>query len=115
MNVLGIRFCHVSKEAEKLAEFLHTGLGMDDRLNSGGSQFGGAIFPVGESWIEVWPEGPEMPSGTMLQIVVDDADAFAEHAKQHGWSGHGPNDAHGERIYFFQAPGGLAVTVQSKS
>jgi hypothetical protein len=50
----------------------------------------------------------------MLQIVVDDADAWAERARENGLDPHGPTDAHGERIYFFSAPGGLPVVVLSR-
>lgn len=122
MKVLGIRFCSVSDQAEQLAAFLGEGLGLPARSMSdcantdeSPSTFGGAVFPAGEeSWIEIWNEGPGMPAGTMLQIVVDDADAWAEQAKQNGLEPLGPTDAHGERIYFLQAPGGLPVAFQSK-
>lgn len=115
MQVLGIRFCNVSPEAEALAEFLGRGLGLPERdLGYQGDGFGGAVFPAGESWIEIWKDGPQMPAGVMLQIVVDDADAFAAHAKDNGLEPSGPMDAHGERIYFIEAPGGLQVSFQSK-
>jgi len=45
--------------------------------------------------------------------VVDDAAAFAAHAKKNGLDPQGPVDAHGERIYFLQAPSGLPITFQS--
>lgn len=117
MNVLAIRFCSVSPEAEPLARFLDA-LGLPRRPFEagelpGGEGFNGAIFPAGSSWIEVWPAGEGMPPGVMLQVVVDDADAFAEHARQHGLQPEGPMDAHGERIYFVQAPGGLQISFQS--
>ena len=115
MKVVGIRFCSVSTQAEELAEFLGKGLGLPEReMDNAGEDFGGAIFPAGESWIEVWNDGPQMPAGVMLQIVVDDADAFAEHAKSNGLEPSGPMDAHGERIYFIEAPGGLQVSFQSR-
>jgi hypothetical protein len=117
MNVLGIRFCSVSAEAESLATFLD-GLGLSRMdLSAHGvstEPFGGAIFPAGTSWIEIWPQGPEMPAGVMLQIVVDDADAFAAHARANGLEPQGPTDAHGERIYFLQAPSRLPIAFQSK-
>ena len=114
MEVLGIRFCAVSTEAEALAGFLGSGLGLPEReLNYQGDGFGGAVFPAGSSWIEVWKNGPQMPEGVMLQIVVDDADAFAAHAKSNGLEPSGPMDAHGERIYFIEAPGGLQMSFQS--
>jgi hypothetical protein len=113
MQVLGIRFCSVSPEAQAMIAFFDA-LGMP-RRHMEEESLGGAIFPAGlTSWIEVWREGPGMPGGVMLQIVVDDADAFAAHAKEHGLHAHGPMDAHGERIYFLHAPGGLRVSFQSR-
>lgn len=114
MNVTGIRFCTVSDEAEELAGFFRGGLGLPEReMESGTDEFCGAIFPAGDSWIEIWKKGPDMPAGTMLQIVVDDADAVAEAARANGLEPSGPMDAHGERIYFIEAPGGLQVSFQS--
>lgn len=117
MKVLAIRYCSVSDEAESLAKFFD-GLGMARRENEHAADadagFSGAVFPAGNSWIEIWKSGPEMPAGMMLQIVVDDADAFATHASENGLSPHGPVDAHGERIYFIQAPNGLQVSFQSR-
>jgi hypothetical protein len=108
----------VSKEAEDLASFLGKGLGLplqDWEVPTEADGFLGAVFPAGDaSWIEIWPEGPEMPAGVMLQIIVDDADAWAEQAKENGVEPHGPSDAHGERCYFLQGPGGLPITFQSK-
>ena len=116
MEVLGIRFCTVAAEAPELAEFLGQGLGLPARdLGAAGDAFPGAVFPAGAgSWIEVWAEGPGMPAGTMLQIVVDDADAWAERARKGGLEPQGPMDAHGERIYYLQAPSGLAISFQSR-
>ena len=76
--------------------------------------FSGAVFPAGESWIEMWPQSQEMPAGIMLQIVVDDADEMAARARENGLEPQGPTDAHGERIYYVQAPTGLPVSFQSK-
>ncbi len=116
MKVLAIRFCSVTAEAEPLAKFLD-GLGMPRKVlgecDPDSDAFTGAIFPAADSWIEIWPEGPDMPAGIMLQIVVDDADAFAAHAKTNGLDPHGPTDAHGERIYYLQAPSGLQLSFQS--
>jgi len=47
-----------------------------------------------------------------LQIVVDDADAVAANAKANGIEVQGPMKAHGEKIYFAVAPGGLSVSFQ---
>lgn len=116
MKVLGIRFCTVSKQAEQLAGFLKDGLGLPETdMGVTGDDFMGAVFPAGEhSWIEMWPESEHMPATTMLQIVVDDADAWAEQAKSNGLEPHGPTDAHGERIYYLQGPDGLPISFQSK-
>ncbi len=115
MKFLGIRFCSVSDDAEELASFLGDGFGLPERkMTEDGSPFSGAVFPAGESWIEVWPEAPGMPAGIMLQIVVDDADAWAENARNNGLEPTGPMDAHGERIYYLKPPGGLSVSFQSK-
>lgn len=120
MNVLGIRFCSVSSQAKDLAQFL-AALGLPQQKLDGEApqdgRFPGAIFPAGlegDSWVEVWQDGPAMPAGVMLQVVVDDADAFAAHARANGLEPAGPMDAHGERVYFLQGPSGLHVTFQSK-
>ena len=117
MKVLGIRFCCVSEEAEPLASFLGEGLGLPQQewqSEPTSEGFAGAVFPATDSWIEVWPAGPQMPAGIMLQIVVDDADAWAARARAGGLSPQGPTDAHGERIYYLDGPGGLPVSFQSK-
>ena len=117
MKVLGIRYCAVDPEAESLARFLEKlGLARRDIGDCGeeAASFSGAVFPAGDSWIELWPDGPDMPAGTMLQVVVDDADTFAENAKENGLEPQGPMDAHGERIYFIGTPTGLNMSFQSK-
>ena len=115
MEVLGIRFCSVTDEAEAVARFLGSGLGLPERkMAEADAPFNGAVFPAGESWIEVWPEAPGMPAGIMLQIVVDDADSWAENARKNGLEQAGPMDEHGERIYYLKAPGGLPISFQSK-
>jgi len=117
MKVLGLRFCSVNNDADSLADFLDAlGLPRKDLGEHGcdSDAFNGAIYPAEDSWIEIWPQGPEMPAGVMLQIVVDDADAFAVHAKTNGLAPQGPIEAHGERIYYLQAPTGLKLSFQSK-
>lgn len=117
MKVLAIRFVTVAAEADALSKFLDE-FGMS-RLNLtdfgvDSSAFPGAIFTAGDSWVEVWNPGPEMPAGIMLQVVVDDADAFAAHANANNLDPQGPMDAHGERIYFLKAPSDLQISFQSK-
>ena len=115
MKVLGIRFCSVSTEAEALAGFFADGLGLPQiDMRDDGTEFNGAIFPAGESWVEIWQQGPQMPAGIMLQIVVDDADKLAKVAKENGVAVSGPVDAHGERIFYSEAPGALSVSFQSR-
>lgn len=114
MQVIGIRFCSVAEEAESLAGFLDAvGLPQRDLGAADNNSFPGAIFPAGDSWIEIWKKGPDMPEGVMLQVIVDDADAFAGHARSNGLDPQGPMDAHGERIYFLKAPTGLQMSFQS--
>ena len=105
MKVLGIRFCAVAEEAQEMAEFFTKGLGLPERDLGGGEGFHGAVIPAGSSWID-------MPVGLMLQIVVDDADAVARTARSNGIDVQGPMEAHGEKIYFAVAPGGLSVSFQ---
>lgn len=120
-----MRFCHVAPPAEAaaLAELL-LGLGLDERdLGFDAADgFSGAVFPVAEaasagsgevSWVEIWPAGEGFEPSTMLQLVVDDADAVAALARQRGLQPDGPTDDHGERIYFLAGPGGLAISFQS--
>ena len=115
MKVLGIRFCQVSADSEAFADFLGSGLGWQEKdIGLEGDSFGGAVFPAGDSWVELWPSDNPDNNMTMLQLVVDDADAFAAHAREKGLSPQGPTDAHGERIYMITAPGGLQMTFQSK-
>jgi hypothetical protein len=115
MRVLSIRYCSVSSQAEELAEFFRA-LGMQDRINLAAEPstiFAGAVFPAGESRVELWPQRPQMPEGVMLQVIVDDADAFAAHASSNGLTPQGPIEAHGERIYFLKGPGELQISFQS--
>ena len=123
MKVLGIRFCKVAHadDARALADMLgENGLGLAPADMGETDGFQGAVFPVdgaasGEgSWFEIWPAGETMPEMTMLQIVVDDADAWAERAKSNGLNVKGPDDAHGERIYYLEGPGGMPIAFQSK-
>jgi hypothetical protein len=114
MKVLGIRFCAVAEEAIPMAQFFTKGLGLPERdLGGDADTFSGCVIPAGDaSWIEIWQKGEDMPAGLMLQIVVDDANAVAANAKKNGLEVQGPMEAHGEKIYFAVAPGGLSVSFQ---
>ena len=116
MKVLGIRYCTVSKQAEAIAQFLGAGgLGLPERDMGASDAFQGAVFPASDSsWVEIWPEMEGYGAMTMLQVVVDDADAFAENAGKNGLDPKGPMDAHGERIYMLEGPDGLQMSFQSK-
>ena len=116
MKLLGIRYCAVSKQAEAIASFLGaSGLGLPERDMGSSESFTGAVFPASDtSWVEIWPEMEGFSAMTMLQVVVDDADAFAEHARQNGLAPKGPMDAHGERIYMLEGPDGLQMSFQSR-
>jgi hypothetical protein len=54
-----------------------------------------------------------MPSGVMLQIVVDDADEWAARARENGLDPVGPMDIHNERAYLLRGPGSMPITFQS--
>ena len=115
MKPLGIRFCQVApaQDSAGLAEMLRR-LGMEENDMGGGDGFVGAVFPTqGNSWVEMWPEAEGIPNGYMLQILVENADEVAAAAKANGLNPAGPVDAHGERIYYLTAPGGLPVSFQS--
>jgi hypothetical protein len=117
MKVLGFRFCTVSPEAANLAAFFDA-IGFERHPLEGGSSedgsFTGAVYAAGESWLAMWPPGGDMPTGMMLQVVVDDADAFAEQARSQGLNPAGPAEAQGKRIYLLQAPTGLLISIQSR-
>jgi predicted enzyme related to lactoylglutathione lyase len=120
MTVLGIRFCTVKpeKEARDLAAFFGSdGWNFSERgMSTNPSEgFQGAVFPAGRaSWTEIWAANEHMPETTMLHVIVDDADAYANRAKDNGITVSGPMDMHGERIYFSEGPGGLPIAVLSK-
>jgi len=112
MKLLGIRFCAVAEEAQPMAEFFTQGLGLPER-DLGGDGFSGCVIPAGDSsWVEIWQKAEGMPVGLMLQLVVDDADEIAASARENGIDVQGPMEAHGEKIYFAVAPGGLSISFQ---
>lgn len=135
MKIRGIRFCQVSErgQAHAFAD-IFTKLGFTQKeLGAPEGDFNGAVFPIehhseqspptqsgptqsgsAQSWIELWPAGENMPEMVMLQIIVDDADAVADLARQNGLDPKGPDEAHGERIYYLHTPTGLPMSFQSK-
>ena len=127
MKVLAHRFCYVGDKVLAL-DFSKTlaALGMDigqvfsqnmfETAELNDDDFSGAIFKIDdESWIEIWAEMEGVPKGIMLQLIVDDADAFAENAKKNGLAPDGPVLAHGEKIYYIIPKSGLAISFQSKT
>lgn len=118
MQPLSIRFCAITPDADDLVEFLGIGLGLacvaKPLSPDPDAPTGGIFHAADESRIEVWKDGPQMPAGIMLQIVVEDADAMAEHARANGLDPKGPMLTGEEKIYYVMAPGGLAMTFQSK-
>lgn len=118
MKVLGIRHCVVSPHARAMSDLLGA-LGLPQRHlefpapDAAPDGFAGAIYLAGDSWVELWPPGPQMPEGTMLQVVVDDADAFAAQARANGLAPDGPMDMFGERLYFLKTPDGGQLSFQS--
>ena len=115
MALRGIRFCHVAEAgvARQIAGSLRD-LGLDETdMGGAGDTFSGAVFPTGDgaSWAEIWASADGMPAGTMLQLIVDDADAHAGAARRAGHTVEGPFDMHGERIYHTVLPGGLQCAI----
>ncbi len=109
-----MRVANVVENAGEMAAFFDD-LGLDRmEIPEEASGFEGSIHLAGESWIETWQTGDQMPPGMMIQIVVDDADEFAAHVRENGLEPEGPMDAHGERIYMLTAPGGLKLSFQSR-
>jgi hypothetical protein len=122
MKVLGHRFAHVAEpdDAQAFNTMLQslglTPLDLNAILGSEAAAFEGAVYETGPdgSMVQIWAAGEQMPAGTMLQIVVDDAEAFADHARSNGLDPQGPFDMHGERVFMLTAPGGMPVSFQSK-
>ncbi|MFT7487202.1 MAG: hypothetical protein ACI9F9_003061 [Candidatus Paceibacteria bacterium] len=118
MQPLSIRLCTITPEADELVEFLGLGLGFPcvaKPLSEDPEAPTGGVFHTADgSRIEVWKDGPQMPAGVMLQIEVEDADKLAVVARSNGLDPRGPMLTRGEKIYYLMAPGGLAMTFQSK-
>jgi len=112
MKLLGYRYVTVSENSDEMVDFFENKLGLSNDWKQSESYQGG-IFKSGDSWLEFWQKSEGMPEMTMLQLVVDDADAFANHAKENGLDLHGPMNEHGEKIYSLKAPNGMPVTIQS--
>lgn len=118
MRPLSIRVCAISPQADELVEFLGLGLGFPceskDLSQDPDASKGGVFATESGSCIEVWPEGEGMPAGIMLQVEVEDADEAAAYARRQGLTPKGPMETADERMYYLLAPGGLAMTIQSK-
>ena len=115
MEIIGIRFCNVSDKAKEDMDFFERQLGLKNTFEPS-EDFMGGVFATTDksSWVECWQASDEMPTGIMLQLIVSDADEFAENAKSNGLEPYGPVDAHGERIYYIKTPSGVSMSFQSK-
>ncbi len=124
MKLLGHRLSFVGEEAQALAlskTLLALGIEpkaiyskqMTDTAALADDDFSGAIFGADDiNWIEFWAELEGVPKGFMVQLIVDDADAFAAHARSQGLDPQGPVEAHGEKIYYLFTPIGLPISFQ---
>ncbi len=119
MQPLSLRVSAITPKSDALVEFLGLGLGLDCQAQelqaSGGAAITGASFEATNgSGIEVWPEGQGMPQGLMLQIEVADASLVAEYARRQGLEPKGPFETSDLCLYTLLAPGGLALSIQSR-
>ncbi len=118
MKPLSLRVCAISPEADALVEVLGLGVGFPcvakELSDDPDAPKAGVFHAEGGSRLEVWPEGRGMPAGMMLQVEVEDADATAAYARRQGLEPKGPMETADERLYYLLAPGGLALTIQSK-
>lgn len=115
MDIIGVRFCTVSDKAKEDMAFFEQQLGLKNTLEPN-EDYPGGVFATTDksSWVECWQASDEMPAGIMLQLIVENADEFAENAKSNGLEPYGPVDAHGERIYYIKTPSGVSMSFQSK-
>ncbi len=125
MKLLGHRLSFVGDDAQALAlSKILLGLGIEPKTiyskqmleapHLSDEDFSGAVFASDDvNWVEIWSELPGVPKGFMLQLIVDDADAFADHARANGLDPQGPVESHGERIYYLMTPIGLPISFQS--
>ncbi len=125
MKLLGHRLSFVGTDEQSLAMTkILASLGLEPRNiyskqmleteHLSDDDFSGAVFAADDiNWIEIWSELPNLPKGFMLQLIVDDADAFADHARQNGLDPQGPVEANGEKIYYLMTPIGLPISFQN--
>ncbi|WP_282033821.1 hypothetical protein [Metabacillus indicus] len=112
MNVLGYRYVTVSEHSMEMADFLEKKLGIPNGRNETDDNQGG-IFTAGDSQLEFWRKRECMTESVMLQLIVDDADVFAEFASARGVKLDGPMFEQGEKIYALTAPDGMPLTIHS--
>ncbi|MCA1021129.1 VOC family protein [Halobacillus litoralis] len=112
MKILGYRYVDVSDVSEAMVDFFQNKLGIENAWEDT-EEYRGGIFKAGDSWLEFWHKNECMMPVKMLQLVVDDADAFAEHAREQGVEIYGPIEEHGEKMYSTTAPDGMPVTILS--
>ncbi|MEK3807107.1 hypothetical protein MHB63_11250 [Bacillus sp. FSL H8-0547] len=114
MNVLGYRYVTVSEHSMEMADFLENKLGIPNRRKETDDHYGG-VFAAGASQLEFWKKSDCMLESVMLQLIVDDADEFAEFASARGVKLDGPMFEQGEKIYALTAPDGMQVTIHSEA
>ncbi|MDX8288815.1 hypothetical protein SLL00_03380 [Metabacillus indicus] len=112
MNVLGYRYVTVSEHSMEMADFFQNKLGIPNGREETADNQGG-VFTAGDSQLEFWKKSDCMPESVMLQIIVDDADEFAEFASARGIKLDGPMFEEGEKIYALTAPDGMPLTIHS--
>ncbi|KGX93042.1 hypothetical protein N781_13295 [Pontibacillus halophilus JSM 076056 = DSM 19796] len=112
MKVLGYRHVTISDQSNEMVDFFENKLGLTNEWDNREGYEGG-IFKSGNSWLEYWQSGKALSPTIMLQLVVDDADEFAQFAKHRELDLHGPIVEHGEKIYSLTAPNGMPMTIQS--
>lgn len=113
MTIKSIRFCQVNEDNAEMVKFFDD-LGLSKKSDCDSADFPGAVFLAGDNWIEQWQSGDSMPSGTMLQLEVDDAEAYAERLKSSEYQVFGPMEQHGEKMFFVTAPNGLQLSILHK-
>jgi hypothetical protein len=112
MNVLGYRYVTVTEHSMEMVDFLENKLGIPNGRKETDDNQGG-VFTAGDSQLEFWRKSDCMPESVMLQLIVDDADEFAEFASARGVKLDGPMLEQGEKIYALTAPDGMPVTIHS--
>lgn len=114
MKVIGYRYVSVSESSMDMADFFENKLGIPNDWKDTEEHQGG-VFKSGQSALEFWRKRECMPESVMLQLIVDNADEFAQFASSKGVRLDGPMIENGEKIYSLTAPDGMQVTLHSSA